>query len=285
MAQWAKKYTPGIGNLNTKLTTRKIHNREVIIEDVHYKQLFQKRRVDSRLLLKAHAGWGKSTCCKMIAWDWANDQFTSFSVVFHLKVKTLKAGNNLESIIIEQYAEKGVNIHMQTLHDMFRNSGYQSLVIVDDLNEAWCRGNDLVDFVESMRYPRCNILLTVGPEVSTAIEHIFPTVCEIREIAQEDSRHLVSSFMRGDPVKTNMILSSKVAIPQQLGRLWSTNPMLLMFFSFLVDRKAQGFTNEGSDVSGKNCTFCNLLLKLVLVLCRQSVEAFCFSIKSFGKLA
>ena len=233
--------------------------------------------------MTARPGWGKSICCRNIAWDWANGQLTPVSVVFHLTVKTLKVGHSLESIIIEQYAKKGVNIHKPTLIDLFRNSGYQSLVIVDGLSEAMCRGNDLVNFVESTLNPRCNLLLTVGSEVSTEIEQVFQTVCEIEEMVQEDSRQLVSSFMKGDPVRTDIILSSKVAIPPQLGRLWSSKPMLLMFFSFLINEKAQGFTNEGSDVSGKNCTSCNLFLKLVLVLCRQSIEALCFSVKSFGK--
>ena len=40
MAEWAKDFTPEIGNLNTKLIIRKIHNPEVTTEGVHCKKLF-----------------------------------------------------------------------------------------------------------------------------------------------------------------------------------------------------------------------------------------------------
>ena len=284
MAEWAKDFAPEMGNLNTKLIIRKIHNREVTTEGVHYKKLFSKYGIDSRLLLKAHPGWGKSSCTKAIAWDWAKGVVTSVSVVFRLTVKFLRPDDSLESIIIEQYAQRGVNINKLTLDDILRDPTYPILVIIDGLEEARCQETVLVNFMENSRNPRCTLFVTLESEVSGEIEKVFPTVCEIQEIAQRDMKSLVSSFTKGDQGKTEMIVNSKVNIPPLLGPAWHSSPMLLMFFSFLIDRKVLGFANEDIDVHMQNYSLCYLYLKLVLVLCKQSVQALCFSVKSFGKI-
>ena len=249
MANWAKEYTPEMGKLQTKFMISKKHKREVTIKDVTYEKLFPKQGINRKVLLKACHGLGKSTCCKKIAWDWATGKFTSVSVVFHLTMKTLKAGDNIESIIVEQYREKGVEINRQALYDIFRERDYETLVIINGVDETLSRANNLEILVANYPLTSFSLLLTVGPEVSIEIEKIFPTICEIQDISQNDIRCLVSSFMKGDQSRTDMVLNSEISIPPQLGTSWSLNPMLLMFLSFLVDRESFDLVHEGTRVS------------------------------------
>ena len=121
MVPWLRGYTVKMEDLYTELTVEEIENKPTgpeseVISD--YKELFdqvqgpdysrkgrgkfRKRNKGKRLLVKADPGFGKTTFCKKLAWDWAQGHFTTFSVVFCVNLKLLKVGQSIEDVLIHQ---------------------------------------------------------------------------------------------------------------------------------------------------------------------------------------
>ena len=92
------------------------------------------------------------------------------------------------------------------------------------------------------------------------------------------------SFCEGDEENIDKILNSKVSIPSQLGKSWSSNPMLLMFLSFLMEKDQFHSRGKNSEVRIQSLSLCEMYLKLVLSLWGQTISALCYSVKSLGKV-
>ena len=84
--------------------------------------------------------------------------------------------------------------------------------------------------------------------------------------------------------KLKKILNSKVSIPSQLGKFWSSNPMLLMFLSFLMEKDQFHSRDKDSEARIQSQSLCEIYLKLVMFLCGQTICTLSYSVKSLGKV-
>ena len=55
-----------------------------------------------KIFLIGKTGTGKTALGKKLAYDWANGVFTAFAIVFFISLKSVKPGDSLEAIIMDQ---------------------------------------------------------------------------------------------------------------------------------------------------------------------------------------
>ena len=233
VAPWIRDYVVDMDDLYTELALEKMHNTP-IGEEVktlnHYSELFENCkqieksssplreppakicRTDNtsdlhvdlstgksdKILMKGDPGFGKTTQCKKISWDWAKRKFTQVDIVFFVSLKLVKPGDVLENVIIKQNPfMKGLGITEQKLQDVLRLLGRICLLILDGLDEhALGTNNDVLSIIEGKKHLKCNIIVTSRPHSTKEIEKYFPTVVRVEGFTRNKAEQFASKILK-----------------------------------------------------------------------------------------
>ena len=219
LVPWLRGYTVNMEDLYTELAVEQIENKPTgpeseVIND--YKELFdqvegaqysrkgrgkfRKRNKGKRLLVKADPGLGKSTFCKKLAWDWAQEHFATFSVVFCINLKLLKADQSIEDVLIQQcpsLRQQGVGPHyVRQLLDKF---GERCLITLDGFDEFDPQKNESVmAVIRGQAFPQYSLLLTSRPHNVGDVETDFQNVLGIKGFSHEHMEAFCSKLLRGE---------------------------------------------------------------------------------------
>ena len=119
VAPWIKEYVAEMDDLYCELILEKLHNKptglfrkrienyaELFVFFEHEGDLSKSSRVPcKKILIKGDPGMGKTTLVKKIAFDWAKKLFTKVTIVFFVFLKSVKPGDTIENVIIDQTPE------------------------------------------------------------------------------------------------------------------------------------------------------------------------------------
>ena len=194
MIPWTE-YMVKMEDLYTELTVEKIENKptgpesevisdykelftQVLGSQIKRKRRFEKRIKGQRVVLKADPGLGKATFCKKLAWDWAKGEFSSFSVVFVVKLKFVKSGQSIESILLQNYSSlNGQGVRECDVKQLLDKFGDRCLIVFDGFDEFEGNNEDVMKIIQGRHLRHVSVLLTSRPhsvrDAEKVLEHVI----------------------------------------------------------------------------------------------------------------
>ena len=247
MIPWTE-YMVKMEDLYTELTVEKIENKptgpeskvindyreqftQVLGSKIIRKRRFEKRVKGQRVVLKADPGLGKTTFCKKLAWDWAKGEFTSFSVVFVVKLKFVKSGQSIESILLQNYSSlNGQGVRECDVKQLLDKFGDRCLIVFDGFDEFEGNNEDVMKLIQGRHLRHVSVLLTSRPHSVRDIENILQHAVRIDGFTSRHCKEFSSKALKGQDKQDQVLDFHRVNFmyDTQFG-----SPMILQFICII----------------------------------------------------
>ncbi len=234
---------------------------------------------------KGDPGMGKTTLAKKMAWDWAKEKFTTFSLVLFVMLKLAQPGDRIESVIFDQNKWiEGLNVSEKALRKVLKTFGSRCLLILDGYDEIANQvNNDVMKIIEGRKLFTCNVVLTSRPHETKAIEQRFGTVFKVNGFSRERAYNFAWNILKEEGKVKAVLNFSPYREP-----LYQC-PILLAFICVLVrdGDESLDLTDERIDVGSVYLLMTQFLYKKYVTRkgAQYEHEGFLQMMKSIGKIA
>ena len=189
--------------------------------------------------------------------------FTQFDFVFVVFLDLIDLFTSLEDAILQQYCIN--DTQRQRIMHVCENLGKKCLVVLDGAND------NLSDIFSEMPWSKSNFPVMSGHLADENIDNKFSKVCKIQGFTRKEAESLIVK----DKSRVSAILNCKTLVPATSDKY---NPMLVMFLCVLDDSALD------RPINNESMSLCATFLKLVLLVSKQGLEAFCKEVRSFGRM-
>ena len=240
-----------------------------------------------KLLMKGDPGIGKTTLLKKIGWDWANNIFDRFLVVFVVFLKLVRPGETIENAIIRQTPIlEGLKVTQQELIRFLETFGSKCLLVLDGLDEHVTGENtDTHKMIKGQKYLACNLVVSSRPHSVRSLENYFDTVVRVNGFTVDEAKKFATKILDNEN-KVRQVLNFNPS-PLAEDRWLYNYPILLSFLCLLV-------REDDVDLSRKAMSIGEIYTRMVRCLYKKYVirkgktfshEQFVSILNSVGKLA
>ena len=308
VAPWIKDYVDDMDNLYSELTVECLQTnaRRIGRTVKDYREIFEKSEfkfpstnektyqpsarklaLPEKVRTEGDPGMGKTTLAKKMAWDWAQESFIRFSLVFFVCLKLVNPGDAIENAIIQQTPPlEGMGIPPGKILQILNRFGSRCLLILDGLDEhALGQNLDVMKIIEGRKFLHCNIFLTSRPHSVSGIKKYFNTRVSVNGFTREQAQIYAQKIL-GNAKQVQSVLNFNPTEYRQDIALHNC-PILLSFMCLLVRHDEIDLASEAINAGEIYVRMVRCLYKKFLIRKGREFNQnnFVTDMRKIGKLA
>ncbi|KAL9964245.1 hypothetical protein ACROYT_G027858 [Oculina patagonica] len=188
--------------INKDQTTGKTTDEMVNMSAIFKPRMNEKNKCSEprAVLIEGKPGFGKTTFCKKLVYDWATEKqeagdcFPMFETVLLLRCRDIKS--DLWEAIDDQLLPPREGIK-EKFRDFIDHNQSSVLLVLDGLDELPASKLRMVlKIIEGSELPKCHLVVTARKEAGMKVRKFFDVLLEIEGFTEEDAKGFIYKYFK-----------------------------------------------------------------------------------------